>query len=191
VLHRLQPDQLVLGIDPDLHHAGVAVVKQDGSVIVDGVVLTSDKLTANDAVASQIDQGVRWMRSIYDDAPRIGRIVVESQRNYPGKHRHENPDDLIRLGQVAGALATAALQTWHQAEVWIVDPHAWKGSIRKEIMHQRIAARILEHGFTVLGPHRSHVLDAIGLALFGMNSDNVFKVGVGSSLRLARQEAQS
>lgn len=174
---------MVLGIDPDLHHAGVAVVKMDGSVASDGVILTSDKLTENDAVASQIVEGIRYFNGL--NVPMVRRIVVESQRNYPGKRRHENPDDLIRLGQVAGALAAIAKMHWPHAEVWSVDPHAWKGSIKKEIMHARIAEKIARHDQHVLGPHSSHVLDAIGLAHFGLDSLHGLKAGVGTSLRLA------
>jgi hypothetical protein len=184
----LRPGELSLGFDPDLHHAGYALIGGEKRVYESGVVLGS-KSTENAAVACMIDALAKCVHRL---TWPVGMIVVESQRCYPGKHRHERPDDLIRLGQVAGAFAALAAARWPDAGLWIVDPQTWKGTIPKPVMHQRIRDQLglVGDGQLVGGANESHVLDAAGLALFGLHADHGFRLGVGSAPRLARQAAR-
>jgi hypothetical protein len=185
----------VLGVDPDLHNAGIAIVEHDHSarhsfVLCLHVVQVDAKLKGDRAVLAMIaalpDRGdpdrefdpstIRVL--LPGEARRVNHAVVEGQESYRGKATERaTPDVLIRLAHVAGAAARE-----YGAE--IVPPKVWKGSIPKEVKQARIMSRlgwnyevragwviptdqsVLDRFAHIKGKQWSHVIDAIGLALW-------------------------
>jgi hypothetical protein len=160
---------IALGVDPDLHHAGVALVSADGinrpKVLWVGVALAPRKLKSY-AAASALD----WpMPPQTHDL-----LVVEGQKNYP--HSPVRPDDLMHLAFAAGVARGHYRTPLLAAKIPL--PQEWKGTVPKDIAHARILSRVVIMPQVVEfleGPHKSHVIDAIGLALFGLGVDSVMK----------------
>lgn len=171
----------VLGIDPDLHNLGWAVVEHDGlgfKVFALGTVSITAKVKGDTAVA--------MMLTSLGEQPwhQTHGLVVEGQQAYLGAQRKATPEDLIRLAQVAGGAFASARRPWHDLAC-VVLPRVWKGQVDKPITQARICARLgwdyerksnwvepkaagLE-GFDVSGKRWSHVMDAIGLAIYGLD----------------------
>lgn len=172
----------VLGFDPDLHNSGIAVVrpKPDGYEIVALAVAKVPRTITHDAA----------VLAMVDALPYVGyhtHVVVEGQEKYRGvSGAQAKPEDLIRLAHVAGAALRfygAHLDLTHKE---IVLPKVWKKQTKKEWKHARICSalrwayapragwalptgpepRRLEEEFDISGKQWSHVLDAIGLAMW-------------------------
>lgn len=166
----------VLGIDPDLHHAGLAIVERHNlslpSVVWAGVALAPRKLRGYEAGLALV-----WpeMCDYFDE------IVVEGQRIYP--HSKADPEDIMRLAFAAGVAANQFRVAHEGATPYptmIVEPAQWKGSLPKDVAHARILSRcILDANAVeaVSGPHKSHVIDAIGIALWGLGAPGAMQQG--------------
>lgn len=179
---------LFLGIDPDLHNTGLAVVDVDpnGSKRAHwvGVARVAKALKGEDAVvamASALDEASRGILRAHKDASGFfwEHSVVEGQEIYQGSEVRVS--DLLNLAQVAGAAAGVF------GAGRIPRPKDWKGNVPKHI-HQARTARALGWACEVRGgkepyvvPQLSgevrgaddlegrdwkHVMDAIGLALW-------------------------
>ena len=181
---------LALGIDPDLHHAGLALVESPTGgnrpkVVWTGVALAPRKLKSYAAAAA-----LEWPRLPWNDTDGFGRLlighehtfgevdilVVEGQRIYP--HSPVDPEDLMHLAFAAGC----ALQQYQDGALAkdVPHPQQWKGSIPKPVAHARILSRCIiipEAAELLAGPHKSHVTDAIGLALWGLGLPGAIQQG--------------
>jgi hypothetical protein len=172
---------LVLGFDPDFHNSGLAVVEFDRRFTTPrlthaAVIKVPKALKGDAAVAAMID-------ALPECPAVLNRAIIEGQENYRGKSKgRATPDVLIRLAHIAGA---ARREYGKDGEV-IVAPKTWKGGTKKTIHQARICARmgwdcqamsgwvkpiglpesVLRLG--IKGKQWSHVLDAIGLALYGI-----------------------
>jgi len=164
-----------LAIDPDLHHAGIAIVHYDPilrnrpTVYWTGVALAPRKLKSYEA-ASALEWPTPPGVEPYDV------LVVEGQRIYP--HSPADPEDIMHLAFAAGL----ALGHYRGSAVETAVPHPqqWKGSIPKPVAHARILSRCIIHpeaAVLVAGPHKSHVIDAIGLALWGLGLPGAIQQG--------------
>jgi Holliday junction resolvasome RuvABC endonuclease subunit len=170
----------VLGIDPDLHHAGLAIVDDSGvatrgqrpTVVWAGVALAPRKLKGYAAGLA-----LEWPQL----CDHFDEIVVEGQRIYP--HSNANPEDIMRLAFAAGVAANQFRVAHEGATPYptmIVEPAQWKGSIPKTVAHARILSRVIiwsEAAKVVAGPHASHVTDAIGIALWGLGLPGAMQQG--------------
>jgi Holliday junction resolvasome RuvABC endonuclease subunit len=170
---------IVLGIDPDLHHTGLSMVK-DG-VPQDLACVTVDrKLVGPEAVMAMARALPAALHSLSKLEPVVA--VVENQQIYTGTQGRARPDDILKLGQVAGAALAAIEHVFCVDKVFFPKPQRWKGSVPKLIHQRRILSRLgwetVETkttvrpkgnplGFHLAATHWSHVLDAIGLALWG------------------------
>ena len=185
----------VLGFDPDLHNAGLAIIEDARGPRSVGPLLVVRLLHVVQVDKNlKGDQAVRAMvaalphRSPHDDRVIVRTVngwdgfdyrhaIVEGQESYRGKgNGASTPDVLIRLAHVAGAAAREYAGT-------IVAPKVWKGSIPKEVKQARICSRLgwtyeVRAGWVeptgagpaafphIKGKQWSHVVDAIGLALW-------------------------
>lgn len=159
----------ILGIDPDLHNAGVALwgdgcktishsTARHGIKVVDKQVtyerhppfLATLELVSVDpdlrrwrAVESMCDALPGRLREIlqgYYDVS-IDLVVVEAQRKYPNSP--VQPNDLIQLAAVAGAAASAALGFRRpRPRLWMPEPREWKGQQKKHPHQERILERV-------------------------------------------------
>lgn len=180
----------VLGLDPDMHHAGIAVV-DSGKLLAVRVVKVSSRLTGEDAVA-EMAKALCWsLNELVGDYPGISVAVVESQELSMRRIREENikPQGIINLGQTAGAAVGILRMLLPHARTLMPRPigsravPGWKPSIPKHAHQKRILTaagipyepgkiptritRLPEaDGVKDIAPsHWSHVIDAIGLAL--------------------------
>lgn len=175
----------VLGIDPDSKATAWAIVdphsRQGVAPLSVGVWKTKSAETAGVirelSVALQSFTGAKSMG--YFDL-----VVVEGQEHHHG--RKTPPNDLIRLGQIAGALA--GFYSTLCNTIAIPTPTRWKGSVPKDIHQARTFAKLgilsskaagysFPSGCAALSRVQGaaslnksdwkHVGDALGLALWG------------------------
>lgn len=173
---------IVLGCDPDLHHTGLALLR-DGKPIALGVALAPPHLKRVDAVLGMCAALPDALSDLFLQAGWTNRgadrVIVESQQIYYGKS-NVRPDDLILLAQVAGACCT--LGSFLADDIRLPKPNQWKGSIPKMVKQRRILDKLgwghlctkttvkPKHcplDLKLTGTNWSHVLDAIGLAQWG------------------------
>jgi hypothetical protein len=100
----------------------------------------------------------------------VQRILCERPRLRVGGRRLD-PNSIVTLACTAGEQMGRACERYPQAESEWVDPRKWKGTIPKEIMTNRI--RRFAEQLDGYDPKKanSDVLDALGLALWGLGHD--------------------
>lgn len=180
---RSQPRAMrVLGFDPDLHNSGLAIVERtpEGKfVVLHAQIISVPAALKGDAAVRAMIAALPLWQVDYGDL-FYGSAVVEGQEAYRGAQANRaTPDVLIRLAHVAGA----ALRLYDGE---IVAPKVWKGQVPKDIKQARICSKLgwdyvkhsgwVEPTFissnpaanfpAIKGKQWSHVLDAIGLAIW-------------------------
>lgn len=169
---------IVLGIDPDLHRTGWAIVESDPLKVKKvGIASVPTKIKGAQAVVAMRHALPRSLPECYN----YDLTVVESQEVYFAKSK-ANPNNLIFLAQVAGICAAFC----PTEEIWMPRPVNWKGQIPKPIHHDRILrsvglSPIKQQNFCFPGPPLDfelinvgnqtdwkHIVDAIGLACWGI-----------------------
>ncbi len=181
-LYTTRPRQslTVFAVDPDLHHTAWAVV-ESGYPLQLGVWDVQASKKNEEAVAQMLAN----MAKGFPFTPRIDNIVIEVPVIYPnGKER---PNDLMRLARVAGGAGALACLSYPNAELYLATPLQWKGSVPKRIHQARICSKlgweykqVHTHSYPTEIPNAAvmgaegfksrdwkHVLDAIGLGLWG------------------------
>lgn len=121
-------------------------------------------------------------------------IIVEGQNAKFETNAH--PQDQIWLGQVAGGAAALALQQTSGAELYMPEASEWKGSVPKPIHQKRILEglgwspikKTTTHSYPKKPPREDfdftsgqwkHIVDAIGLALWGIKKYDYLKIKGG------------
>jgi Holliday junction resolvasome RuvABC endonuclease subunit len=164
--------QTYAGFDPDLHAAGLAVIKHKVSsfgrrelVHIDLFSFTSHyKLKGIDAAQDMIQ--VMWK---HQKAFQSDHAIVEGQQAYyrPDDSKSKivgQANDLLMLGLVSGAAAAIFLS--QEAKLQILKPADWKGQIRKDVQQDRVLKFLAEKAM-VPERHTKHNLDALCMALTG------------------------
>lgn len=173
---------LTIGIDPDLHNTGIAVV-EDGKVILARVISIAENLKGADAVIEMAQVVQRECHYLELEFEVLDAVVVEGQEIYRGVTG--NPMDMLRIAQVAGA----AVSAWEASVTFLPQPKEWKGSVPKHIHQKRTAAKagwtrtkmmggkspyVVPQGIGNVAGARDlrdsdwkHVMDAVGLAYWG------------------------
>lgn len=176
---------IALGVDPDLHHAGVALVRDGTKLVAVRCPTIGSAYRGGDAVvhmAGAMSFAIAELISTYGE-PDV--CVVESQESYLGSR--VKPQDLIHLGQAAGVAVGAIRTLILAARIELPRPKTWKGTVPKDIHQKRILSRLgipYEQGSkptrilelpdvdglrAVKKAHLIHVIDAMGLAAWGCN----------------------
>lgn len=169
---------MIIGVDPDSKDTSWAVI-QGTTVLAVGVFKTKGR-----AVAQVIRQLVPAVESVVQ-AWLPSLVVVEGQKHRQGGKAP--PDDIIRLAQIAGAIA-GQVMAMCDARVMIPDPEEWKGQTPKPIDQTRsfahfgiLSALATQYAYPtgckviarVQGAAQlnkgdwKHVGDALGLARYG------------------------
>jgi hypothetical protein len=138
----------ILGIDPGLRACGVAEQTRTG------------------AAAWTIRPKTRTLTErIQEILPRIYRgpwdlVVIEKPQIYQGHLQKGDPNDLIDLAVLVGAIIGHVSAT----KILLPLPAEWKGQVPKDIHHRRIRKRV-----PGLGRCSKDALDAVGLYLYGVD----------------------
>lgn len=176
--------KLTLGIDPDLHNTGFAFLAPEG-VVYAGCVTVSSDLKGADAVVEMARQ-LAAAFELMDFNPQLS--IIEGQQLYdgPGK-RHRRPQDIVHLGNAAGAALGVVSLRFPGTLCLMPKPRDWKGTIAKGIKQRNILHAIgidevmfdkeeaVPCAVPAWGKHIkktqwSHVIDAIGLAHWALKA---------------------
>lgn len=174
---------MFVGVDPDLHNTGIAVIDNDGKCILACSCKVSRQFKGRSAcieMAEEIRKAAANIDAIVGAFCETGKdakasvLCVEGQELYRGNDAAtKNPRSIMFLASVAGA----ALGAIPAHTKMFPSPQEWKGSIPKEIKQARI---LLEAGWAVgkasgycfpqhlpFGLNKGdwkHITDALGLA---------------------------
>lgn len=179
---------LFLGIDPDLHHTGIALLDEFGRVLGVECVVLGPKHTGEEAVVLMSRAIGAVIGMINDYKPGVNNVIVEGQTI--SFRQTADPDSIIKLAHVTGACVGAANELLECA-VRIPKPREWKGQVPKQVHHQRILDRLgwkyelhgsPKNGYAaptdppvgrkLKATHWKHVVDAIGLGQWGIKKHN-------------------
>lgn len=120
----------ILSVDPGVNACGCAVWNS-GRLAWAGLVKNSGT-----GVRTMIDSvGARlWEKC---STNRCDELAIELPQVYLASRSRGDPNDLIQLALVVGAF-----EMWFEGRVFKYKPHAWKGSVPKPIMVERILKRL-------------------------------------------------
>ncbi len=141
---------ITLAIDPGVKHLGVALFE-------DETLVYATLLKTGDAQA---------LSELFFVHGPPDRVVIELPQVYARSKSKGDPNDLIAVAVVVGAL-TACLKN---AE--LIKPRVWKGTVDKSVFLKRILGK-LEPGELALLPKLAkslvhNVQDAVGIGLFAV-----------------------
>jgi len=150
---------MIVAIDPGVHACGVAVFR-------DAVLERAEYIDI-------LHQGgpvalARAVAAWTGGATAIGRVVVEKPQVYVRRLSKGDPNDLIDLAVVVGALLATV-----QGVGETVLPQRWKGSVPKDIMNARILGRLSDaEKQRIVYPKRKtlghNVVDSVGIGLWAL-----------------------
>lgn len=157
-----------IGADPDTTNTGLAFISEDGAIEF-AVAKARGRFAEDRFPAMARALRAEFQRDVHDLLSPECELGIEFQKLRPG--REKNPNAMMGINAVAGMILAAADQRIHLAHIHLPIPSDWKGTVPKEIMHKRILA---EAGLTlnsrefqgIPGTGRSHVIDALGIALW-------------------------
>lgn len=152
-----------IGIDPDVNHTGVCVIR-DG-VVVEAQLIVPAEMPGFDlrwrmakALAIELDYLIEEFQ------PDL--CVIEWQAIRPSDPR---PNDILELCTVGGMALLACAREDIAVERPL--PVAWKGSVPKKIHQKRIMdayGDTADNTFDYIAKAKvNHVVDALGLAMWG------------------------
>lgn len=169
-----------LAIDPDLHHAGVALVEDGTKLLAVRCPKIASHFRGGDAVVQMAGSMSIALAELISEYGEPDICAVESQESYLGSR--VKPQDLIHLGQAAGGAVYMLRALMLTARIELPRPVTWKGSVPKDIHQKRILRCLgipfesgskptkilkLPEGIGFEGikrAHLTHVIDAMGLA---------------------------
>lgn len=169
---------LTLGSDPDTHHPAIAVV-QDGSLVWYWQGDVPKALKGDDAVAESLRQlhGLSAGQRHFD----LDVIAVEQMQVYPGNGEQgadtigkKGIDGLMRVASVGGGILSWALPRWPDARYAMPTAEVWKGQRSKAADHRQSLRKLQDNEtkdrlLALPKTRRSHVLDAVGIALWAQS----------------------
>ena len=148
----------IMGIDPGSRSVAWAIVDTEKGLIDCGYEVDKDFISALYAFEKAASLAVT-----------ADHLVIEIPQVYLQRSWKGDPNDLINVAVMAGACA--ALETAHGLPQ-LIQPHKWKGSVKKEIMVKRILkgldaserAVFEQKTAGIAKSLRHNTVDAIGIA---------------------------
>jgi hypothetical protein len=148
---------MIASIDPGLHDSGLALWTDDGELTWAVLVSTPRHLRG-------IDAWWTMARDIRERLISVTEITIELPQVYVRSRSKGDPNDLIQLAAVVGALAGTLL-----GKITIYKPAEWKGQATKEVTKNRCLEKLRpDETARIVLPAKSlqhNVWDAIGLGL--------------------------
>lgn len=151
---------MILGVDPGLAHTGWALLER-GVLVAHGIVITTRKRGVGDLQRRLAEIGA----GLHPQIHRSRHVVCE----FPGGGFGRNAGAAAQVAAVAGVVIG---QAWGSGrKVAAPAPVTWRAELghargADEALHAELLDRYPAIAALLLG-HRPHVLDAIGLALYG------------------------
>lgn len=154
---------MILSFDPGLRKAGCALWDFDGNLFRAWTAKQPNRRL------SDLSAWTRLVENIRIDEPV--RVVVCEMVQIYAKNRRANPEGLLQLSGVIGAMAWR----FRDAELYCYRPREWKGQIPKDVMRSRLHAALSEEEISRVEKGATHdAWDAIGLGVFHLR-----KWGIG------------
>lgn len=173
-----------LGIDPDLHSTGIALVENGKTVLAVRCPLVSSNFRKEAAVVQMAGAMEIILAELFSEYGKPDVCAVESQKVY--LKSRVRPQDLIDLSKVAGVAIGLVRAYYSAVRIECIGSKTWKGDVPKPISQKRILrsvgipfepgtvpTKILRLpegiGFEKLTTKAQmiDVIDAIGLAVWG------------------------
>jgi len=165
---------IYIGIDPGVRMCGVAIDFNDcPPAHPDIPKLRAFTVTGNGNGTMQAEDTLqaRAVGMVYDIKSHIPRrydvaLCVEGQKIYPKEKSKGDPNDMVKVAIVAGAMLGVA-DSLYMLHAYLPTPREWKGALPKSIHHERLRAKYREWVEPVeretAKTHQNHVWDAVGL----------------------------
>ncbi len=173
---------IALGIDPDTKSTGWALVERRQSefhVLDCGLIRAKGRL-ATDRVREMARNLVAWGMKQNLHCTQLDMIVVEWMHLRP-THKEKNPNAILSVQAIAG-MAVAATGCMSPRHLFTPTPPEWKKTMKKEskqraiLRNLRLSEELLQqNGIFIPGAAklpasmRTHVIDALGLAVWGLD----------------------
>lgn len=132
---------ITIGIDPDLHDTAIAAWGPAGPIGAYMVSVSRRKGVIENTAA--LEMAKQFVSEVFDGLlpdwwSDAEVVAVEAQTLHrAGPKQHKRPQDIVTLGQVAGAILTHCVQRGPTA-VRFPTPEQWKGQIPKNVMQARM-----------------------------------------------------
>ena len=167
-----------IGIDPDTKNTGICFIGGDGKILRCECARGVNFRGLARAIRMVLDQRV-WERGACVRGPFI--VAIEDQEIAYSSRQGVNPRSMIPLAQAAGMAFALSCACLDLAEIVLVKPQAWKGSVDKVTHQGRVFDRLrLSYvakkdycipavpvpGADFPPSMWKHVADAVGLALW-------------------------
>lgn len=151
-----------IGIDPDLRCiVAAAIDAYDGKPLGLNIVRIKKSERGSRLRPDPVIPAVKGCQGIVQDLlkrlghPNVAGAAVEGQEVVSSARRGANPGDILKLGQVAGALASECL--YETRNVLLPAPAHWKGQVPKDVHHRRLCS-----GFGWSYENRAGYVEPIG-----------------------------
>jgi len=157
----VKPYSVLYAVDPSTVATGIAIFTY--AELLDVVLLQS-----NGGVVDMIREIQRFFGSHGVNVQRSYACVVETPVAYPFGGRGADPNDLIQVAVVAGAVRA------HFSTSTAVTPRQWNGGVPKKITAKRIRALLTPKQIAMVEavPYgvRHNVWDAIGIGMYHLKA---------------------
>lgn len=151
-----------LAVDPDLRNPGVALFRDD-ALIKCGVAVNAMRSERGPVAWTSAEAAVSAF--LHDAGLCPTHLAIEYPRIYPIHQQVGDQADLLELAGVVGAIST--IFSHHNVTAYW--PHEWKGTVKKDVMQDRILGRLSPSELALIpslnANLRSDVVDAIGIGL--------------------------
>jgi hypothetical protein len=160
-----------IAIDPGLRHLGLAVAV-DGHIAYASLVRNGSKSRGPDAwlgMAHAVKQDLErlGLRGEWAETVIVEKMQVYDRANHKEKGKRVDPDDLLELAGVTGAIVG---RVFHFSLYRHVSAAEWKGQVPKDVMVERIRGKlsqdVLGQILEVPKSYQHNVIDACGLMMF-------------------------
>ena len=151
---------ILLAVDPGIRGCGVAIFA--GTDLARAGYVKNECKSGNGPREAAM---MAWKIQAWAELYEIGGIAVEWPQVYRSAKLRGDPNDLLPLSAVAGALAAL----FPDAQVSATRPAEWKGQMPKDICHARVIAQLGDTERRRIAPAGAlthNVLDAVGIGLY-------------------------
>lgn len=161
--------KVLLAVDPGIDRCGVAVLHDER---LHAVAYVGRSAGADEDPVQRVVQAAEHVRQwvlALNRAPNLA--VIEWPRIYTAGKSKGSGNDILPLAAVAGAIAVNLLHI--DCRTTSTPPYAWKGTVPKDVMTQRVIAKLYPDERSVLDSsmekvslgRRHNAVDAVGIAL--------------------------